>query len=72
MPKFTFMSWNVRMYRGSLQRLEEADRLLTKFSPDVFGLIEFKAKNKARDLMFNRFPEYHFVVLGKSVEHQFG
>lgn len=62
MPKFTFMSWNVRMYKGSRPRLEEADRLISKYSPDVLGLIEFKAKRQARELMFDRFPEYDFAV----------
>ena len=62
MPKFTFMSWNVRMYRGSKPRLEDVDRLLTRFSPDVFGLLEFKAKKRARELMFDRFPEYDFAA----------
>ena len=58
MPKFSFLSWNVRMYNGSKKRLEDADQLITELDPDVIGLLEFKAKKKARELMFDRFPEY--------------
>lgn len=62
MPKFTFMSWNVRNYKGSKSRLEDADKLITRLSPDVLGLLEFKAKRQARELMFDRFPEYDFAA----------
>jgi endonuclease/exonuclease/phosphatase family metal-dependent hydrolase len=60
--KFSFLSWNVRRYAGSESRLEEADQLITNLDPDVFGLIEFMAKKKVRELMFDRFPEYDFAV----------
>lgn len=50
------------MYKGSKSRLEDADKLLTDLSPDVFGLLEFRAKRQARELMFNRFSEYDFAV----------
>jgi len=62
MPKFTFMSWNVRQYTGSKKRLEQADKLITGLDPDVVGLLEFRAKSKARELMFERFPEYDWSV----------
>jgi hypothetical protein len=61
-PKFSFCSWNVRQYKGSLQRLAEADSLITGLDPDIFGLIEFRAKKQVRELMFDRFPEYNFAV----------
>lgn len=60
--KFSFMSWNVRRYTGSTKRLEEADEMITKLDPDIFGLIEFMAKDKIRELMFDRFPKYDFAV----------
>lgn len=60
--KFSFLVWNVRRYTGSQARLEEADQLITNLNPDVFGLIEFMAKKKVRELMFDRFPEYDFAV----------
>ena len=61
-PKFSFLSWNVRQYKGNQQRLEEADRLITRLNPDIFGLIEFRAKKQIRELMFKRFPEYDFSI----------
>lgn len=66
MPKFTFASWNVRNFKGSKPRLEDVGDLLSGFSPDIFGLIEFKAKRQARELMFDRFPEYDFAVTDSS------
>ena len=50
--KFSFLSWNVRQYKGSVIRL--IDAIITKFNPIIFGLIEFRAK-KVQDLMFNNF-----------------
>jgi hypothetical protein len=61
-PKFSFLSWNVRQYKGSRARLEEADELITELDPDIFGLIEFRAKKQIRELMIERFPEYDFAV----------
>jgi hypothetical protein len=52
--KLYFSSWNVRQYKGSVTRLVDVDAIITKFNPDVFGLIEFRA-NKVQDLMFNNF-----------------
>ena len=52
--KFSFLSWNVRQYKGSVTRLVDVDAIITKFNPDVFGLIEFRAK-KVQNLMFNNF-----------------
>ena len=60
--KFSFLSWNVRNYKGDPDRLEDADALITSLNPDVFGLIEFQAKKQVRELMFNRFREYDFAV----------
>ena len=56
------MSWNIRMFKGSKARLEDADELISAFSPDVLGILEFKAKKQARELMFKRFPEYDFAI----------
>lgn len=60
--KFSFLSWNVRQYKGSKARLEDADELITSLNPDIFGLIEFRAKKQMRKLMFDMFPEYDFAV----------
>lgn len=46
MLKFSFLSWSIRQYRGSPARLEDADDLITRFDPDIFGLIEFRAKKQ--------------------------
>lgn len=62
MPKFSFLSWNVRHYKGSRPRLEDVDALITRFNPDIFGLIEFQAKKEIRELMLDRFREYDFAV----------
>ena len=60
--KFSFLSWNVRNYRGDPNRLADADDLITSLDPDVFGLIEFRAKKDVRTLMFEQFREYDFSI----------
>lgn len=73
---FTFLSWNVRHYRGNRARFDEIDELISDLDPDVFGLLEFEVRytrggpdeapqhNRAdmRELMLHRFPEYDFAV----------
>jgi hypothetical protein len=73
---FSFLSWNVRHYRGDRARFQDVDELISDLDPDVFGLLEFEVKftrggpdeapqdNRAdmRELMMNRFPEYDFAV----------
>ena len=46
--KFSFLSWNVRQYKGIVAKLVDVDAIITKFNPDVFGLIEFRANKKFR------------------------
>ena len=58
----TFLSWNVRHFRGDENRAQEVSRLVSSFDPDIFGLLEFKAKAVMRTLMFNSFPAYDFAV----------
>ena len=60
--KFSFLSWNVRQYQGNPARLSDADALITSLNPDIFGLIEFRAKKEVRKLMLDSFPEYDFAV----------
>ena len=61
--KFSFLSWNVRHFRGTdQQRIQNVDKIITDLNPDVFGLLEFQAKKQMRGLMLNSFPEYDFAV----------
>ena len=62
MHKFSFLSWNVRHFRGSKSRLNDVDNFITQLDPDVFGLIEYQGKSSIRELMVDRFPEYDFAV----------
>ena len=61
--KFSFLSWNVRNYRGNPDRLSDADDLITSLNPDIFGLIEFRAKKDVRILMFDRFRASQSVTV---------
>ena len=58
----SFLSWNVRHFRGDEDRAREVSRLVTSLGPDLFGLLEFKAKPVMRTLMFEEFPLYDFAV----------
>ena len=62
MSKFSFLSWNVRHFKGGKQRLNEVDEFISDLGPDVFGLIEYQGKSSIRELMVDRFPEYDFAV----------
>lgn len=62
MPKFSFLSWNVRHFKGTADRLNDVDNFITTLNPDVFGLIEYQGKSSIRELMVDRFPEYDFAV----------
>lgn len=62
MAKFSFLSWNVRHFRGDPSRLNDVDTFITDLNPDIFGLIEYQGKSRLRELMVNRFPEYDFAV----------
>ena len=62
MPKFSFLSWNVRHFKGSPSRLNDVDQLITELEPDVFGLLEYQGKRAIRELMVDRFSEYDFAV----------
>ena len=60
--KFSFLCWNLRQYKGSRKRLEDARELIADLNPDIFGLIEFMAERRARELMLEFFPEYDFAI----------
>ncbi len=62
MTKFSFLSWNIRHFRGGKPRLDDVDAFITGLGPDVLGLIEFQGKSGIRELMVDRFPEYDFAV----------
>ena len=57
-----FLSWNVRHFRGDEARAQNVAELVTSLDPDVFALLEFKAKSVMRTLMFESFPGYDFAV----------
>ncbi len=62
MSKFSFLSWNVRHFKGGKPRLNDVDAFIAELGPDVFGLIEYQGKSSIRELMVDRFPEYDFAV----------
>lgn len=62
MSKFSFLSWNIRHFKGSAARLDDVDEFISELNPDVFGLIEYQGKSSILELMVDRFPEYDFAV----------
>ena len=58
---FKFMSWNVKHFRGgSKSRIEKVDAHIGAEDPDVFGIIEFQAKDAARKIVTKYYHEYDF------------
>jgi len=69
---FKFMSWNIRHFQGgSQQRLEEVDAHIGAEDPDVFGIIEFQAKDVARRIVTEYYPEYDFGMTDSKVQLDF-
>ena len=58
---FKFMSWNVKHFRGGTEsRIENVDDHIGAEDPDVFGIIEFQAKDIARRIITEYYDEYDF------------
>lgn len=58
---FKFMSWNVRHFRGATAtRIQQVDEHIGAADPDVFGIIEFQAKEAARRIVTEYYDEYDF------------
>jgi hypothetical protein len=69
---FKFMSWNVRHFQGgSKQRIEEVDAHIGAEDPDVFGIIEFQAKEVARLIVTKYYPEYDFGMTDSKMQLDF-
>lgn len=60
--KFSFISWNIRHFKGSTARLNDVDKFITELNPDIFGLMEYRGKSSILEFMVERFPEYDFAV----------
>jgi hypothetical protein len=58
---YSFLVWNVEHFKGGHNRTEKVDDLIESFQPDIFGILEFQAKDVARDLVHNYFNDYDFA-----------
>jgi hypothetical protein len=65
---FKFMSWNVRHFKGSSEkRIKEIDAHIGAEDPDIFGIIEFQAKDVARRMVTDYYDEYDFGMTDSKV-----
>ena len=61
--KFSFLSWNIRHFDGKDERrVRQVARLIKSKDPDIFGLMEFRAKAGVRQLVTKHFRDYDFGV----------
>lgn len=58
---YSFLVWNVEHFQARPDRIEKVDKLIEHFKPDVFGILEFQAKDVARSLVQKFFGEYDFA-----------
>jgi hypothetical protein len=65
---YSFLVWNVEHFRGGQQRLDKVNDLIDHFMPDVFGILEFEAKDQARSLVNDHFYEYDFAFTDSKQE----
>jgi len=64
--KISVLSWNVRRLEKSLDRADRIAGIIRSEDPDIFGLIEFKAKDLVRAIMIQHFPDYDFGLTESS------
>lgn len=58
---YSFLVWNVEKYRAeSKPRTQKVKKLISKYDPDVFGILEFKAKKVVRELVSGFYTDYDF------------
>ena len=59
---FTFLVWNVEKFKTDDKgRVRRVAQKIHEHNPDVFGLLEFKARVSARSLVTDYFPDYDFA-----------
>jgi len=59
---FTFLVWNVEKFKtDNKERTKKVAQKIYEHNPDVFGLLEFKARGSARSLVTDYFPDYDFA-----------
>src|SRR5512143_3419534 len=59
---FSFASWNVKRFNYLPQRVRAVGQMLKNHDPDVFGILEFLAKDAARKLVRSEdFRAYDFA-----------
>lgn len=59
---FSFMVWNVENFTADDPvRTGKIADAIHENSPDVFSLLEFRARNSARSLVLDNFPDYNFA-----------
>ena len=58
----SYLVWNIRHFKGDPDRVQEVSELITELDPDVFGLLEFKAKSVMRTMLLEIFPNYDFAI----------
>jgi hypothetical protein len=58
---YSFLVWNVEHFKAHPDRTEKVNDLIDHFEPDVFGILEFQAKDVARNLVQKFFDEYDFA-----------
>lgn len=60
---YSLLVWNVEKYTASrLDRTRKVAELIRAYDPDVFGILEFKAKKAVRELITDFYDDYDFDV----------
>jgi len=69
---FSFMSWNIRHFKAATDdRIQKVSDLITRHDPDIFGIIEFQAKEAARRLISEHFTGYDFGMTDSKMQLDF-
>jgi endonuclease/exonuclease/phosphatase family metal-dependent hydrolase len=69
---FSFMSWNIRHFKAATDdRIQQVSDLISGHDPDIFGIIEFQAKDAARRLISEHFTDYDFGMTDSKMQLDF-
>lgn len=65
---FKFMVWNVRKFRAATTaRIQRVSEHIGAENPDVFGIIEFQAKDAARRIITQHYDSYDFGMTDSKI-----
>lgn len=69
---FKFMTWNVKQFKAATpSRIQKIADHIGNHDPDIFGIIEFMAKDAARKIITDFYSDYDFAMTDSKMQIDF-